>query len=795
MGRTSIGLVAVALVLALAGCTARTAAPVEPRLRGLLASARVVTDRWGVPHVEATNLPDLYYLWGWVTARDRLWQIVNQRAAAEGRRNRWFGNSTLEGDGVDQLFRLRERAAVIWARDARDPALRLVVERYAAGINAYLADCREGRAPWPPELVELGERPRDWRPEDTAMLLLVMGVALGVDRSALGEDSEVREHGMAWYVRRHRFEDRIMYDTVPDSSGAPAAARAPHAPGRVSTLPPATSALAARVAAAFPARAEDGSDRASNIFAVGPRRSASGRPLVANDPHFPLATPGPFHVVHLYVPGVVDAAGGCVPGLPVIMTGRNRRCAWGITHLAAHTLDLYADSISADGHRVKGPAGWVPVIEQPYDLAYRVLGIPLPLVGRVRRYTPHGPVLVWDTKRHVAVSARWSALEDGRITLARMLGLERSCSADEVAARFRTLVTPTFNVVAADVDGTTLYQANGLVPRRGCDPPPGVQPGDGHHEWTGFIPADSMPSWHVPADGFVVNGNNRPAHLRSRDPWPGYDFPQDRALRMAQRLAGDRSVTLNDAISVQNDVVSRAAQRQVPALLGAVAPVAASLPPRARAALDTLRTWDYAMRRWLVAPTLASSWWDAYMRRGSPQSIPVPGLALAILTGEAHDTLRTPAGPPESLAACVAAALVTALDTLDAKLGPDLSRWTWGRAHLAHFRSPLATYGRGARFEAPRVPMDGDGSTVAVGPSQAPWNFDVTQGPVFRHVVDLADTSRSWIVIPPWNAASGATHTLDQRERWANHAYVPLDLDWSRIERNAASVVRFQPGH
>jgi penicillin amidase len=753
------------------------------RLPGLSAEARIVTDRWGVPHIRAASLPDLYYAWGWVTARDRLWQLAFTRASAQGRAHRWLGNSALQGDGGAQLFRLRERADALWARDARDPALRMAVESFTAGINARLRECREGRAPWPPELVALRARPEDWRPADCELLLLGLGVTLDLDLPELAEAAALRAHGLAAFQERRRFEARWVFDTIADSAAPTprpgpargAGRRASVAAGPRSSdegLDAAVAMDAAVAATRFAERADDGSDRASNAMLVGARRTARGVPLLANDPHLALTTPGAFHVVHLCVTGVLEAAGAAIPGIPAIVSGRSARCAWGITALGADVIDVYADSLSADNSRVRGPDGWTPVVHAPFDLAYRVLGVPLPVLGQERRYTPHGPVLSWDPAHHVALSARWSAMEDSRITMARMIGLERSRDAEEIATRFRTLVTPTINLVAADVDGGTVYQACGLVPRRPADPGPGVLPGDGRHEWPGFIPADSMPAWRPPGDGFAVNGNNRPVHARSAYAWPRYTFAQDRAARMAQRLGGDRSLTAADMISVQNDVVSRAAARQVPALLAAIAPLAGGLPARERAALDTAR-----------------SWWAAWLRRARLESL--QGLALATLTGEAPDTL-TYSGTPQSRGLSAAAALTTALDTLGAKLGPDLSRWTWGRAHRAYFAHPLARRG-GACFAPPLTPEDGDGSTVCVGGSRAPWNFNVTHGPAFRHVVDLADSLTSWMIVPPWNAADGNGHSADLRERWASHGYVPLRMDWGRIEREAAARVTLSP--
>jgi penicillin amidase len=432
----------------------------------------------------------------------------------------------------------------------------------------------------------------------------------------------------------------------------------------------------------------------------------------------------------------------------------------------------------------------------PFDLHYSLLGISLPLPpwALARHYTPHGPVLVWDPKHHLALSARWTALEDSAITMRHLLGLERSTSAAEICERFATLVTPCFNVVAADADGNARYRSVGLLPVRAREPGPGPIPADGLHEWTGFVPADSMPQWRVPPKGFVVNGNNRPAGPHYPYALPRFDWPHDRARRMAERLAGDASITVEDAASVQNDVVSLAAARNVPVLLRCADSLRATLSERERAACDTLRTWDLRAVRSRVAPTLYRAWFGAYQRRSRVEGL--PGLALAALESRAPGSLHAPGAPgtPETPAVAARAALALALDSLTAKLGPDLGTWRYGRAHQARFRHALSAIDPRARWEPPLTPEDGDNATPSVGPSRLPFSIEVTHGPVFRHVVDLARPDVSWAVVPPWNSAAfGARGDLDLRRRWADHGYVPLLLDPARIEVEAIDHVTLTP--
>jgi len=363
---TLLALAACSLARPPAGATEAT----RVRAPGLSGPASVITDRWGIPHVSAQNLDDLYFAWGWVSARDRLWQMVWTRVAGDGQTHRWLGNDVLRADAGAQLFRLRERAHALWLRDQSHPAVRAALEHYAAGVNAWIESCRRGERAWPDELRRLKIVPANWQPEDCYLVLLGFGITLDLDLPELAEARAVADSGATWAASRRRFEDSWIYDSVPDSAAARMWAgrgRSPAArlPATGLRLPEPTIGAAERALAAFPRRDEEA--RASDEFVVGPKRSASGRPVLANDPHLGLSTPGPLYVLHVSVPGVLDAVGAGAPGLPLLASGRNRRAAWGVTALSADVVDVYADTLSADGRRVRthtadGSSGWAEEI-------------------------------------------------------------------------------------------------------------------------------------------------------------------------------------------------------------------------------------------------------------------------------------------------------------------------------------------------------------------------------------------------------------------------------------------------
>lgn len=763
-------------------------------LPGLDAPVEILTDRWGVPHLRTHSRADLYFAWGFVSARDRLWQLENLRAQVDGRRWRWFGNRVLAQDGGAQLFELSERAERIWEHDRADAGVAEALTRYADGINAYLALCRAGARPWPREFALVHDHPADWRASDAYRILFGEAFLLDFEVPELAESDSLERHGGAWFDARRRFENDRHWTTIPDSAAArmygawPRAVAVTATAGHLEGAPDFDASPANAWLAMMAAR--DPEQRASNVFAVGPRRSASGRPLLANDPHLPLTSPGTLHAIHLRCDeDSIDALGAYCPGLPAIVSGRNRRVAWGLTVLGADNIDVYADTLSPDRRSVRYLGRWVPIREGGFTMRYRALGIlDLPPLGQKRRYTPHGPVIRWDTRRGIALSVCWAG-RDEDVTLSRLVGLERSRDALELAARWRTLVRPTFNIVAADVHGHVRYQTVGAEPRRGFAPMRGLVADDGKHEWLGLVAPDSMPAWDVPPDGFVANGNNLPVGAAYPEPWPRFDWRQDRARRLAQRLAGDPRLTLEDMASVQNDVISLAATELVPQLLAHADSLRDTRSPRARAALDTLRAWRFDARRWRVAPTLYRAWWSTLL--GQQGWSDVPGLAAAALAGQAGDAFHDPAsGAPERPAIAVATALDTALARLEVRLGPDLSKWTWGRAHVARFAHELAHLDPG--LEPPLTPEDGDNHTPSVGASSLPRSREVHHGPVWRQLVDLARPDVTWAVVPPGNAGEGP-HARDLLARWANHGYVPLYLDWAKVRSVTERETRLVP--
>jgi penicillin amidase len=707
-----------------------------------------------------------------------------------------LGNRGLRIVGGARLFELGAHGERLWRTVPHDSPQAQAVRRYCEGINAYLAARPAAGVRLPRELWLLRTRPAPWAPADVMAVMLAQGLLLDLELPQLGRAAGANPGPPVPPDSLMALLESLRYDTI-----SPEAARALYgggdgtgsrAPGPRPSGAAGSDALAQRARRDLQRLGAAWEDAglgpgASNAFAVGGARSASGSGLLANDPHLRLTAPGYWYAVHLTVPDTVDAAGAGVPGLPALVTGRNRDLAWGVTALSGQAMEVYADTLDAAGKRVRWQGGWVPLRRESSGLRYRALGLPLPIPGMARRYTPHGPVLRWDRKRRLAYSVRWAGLVES--TGFGVIGLESARTLNELRAHAAALFTPTLNLIAADRAGGLLYQVTGSLPRRGYAMPWGPTPGGGSHEWSGHLRADELPSWREPATGYLVNANNRPVG----DPYPHfigyYDWANDRARRMAQRLAGDSVVDAADMRSVQNDVYSLEAERLLPHLLRHADSLAASLPGRTRAALDTLRAWDRRAARGSTAPTLYRTWVNTLADSAEVRGY--VSLLHAALDGRAP-ALLVRGARGRSPAAVVVRALTDALEALAKAGGPDPRSWTWDRVHRARFSHALEWKDR-SLSPAP-VPADGDAGTVRVGASGLPARTTFTHGPSLRHVVDLAIADSSWFVLPPGNAGEqSGPHGRDHLPLWQEHRYAPLYLSWERAEAARESEWRLVP--
>jgi len=444
--------IAVLVVLGLAGVYWFAYRPL-PKTSGQIAapiSAQAAVDRdaLGVPHISAARWEDAIFLQGYVTAQDRLWQMDALRRLAAGELSEVLGPSTLELDREARRLRLSRIAEQhVRALPAED---RAVIAAFARGVN-YFIETQRGKLPL--EFTLLRYDPRPWTIADSILCGLEM----------------YRELTNTW-------RDELRKSTMLSGGDA------------------------AKVNLLFPARAGGEFQPGSNAWVVAGKLTASGKPILANDPHLEWSIPAVWYQVHLKARGL-DVSGVSLPGVPCVIVGHNQRIAWGVTNLGFDVQDLYIEKINPQN----GQYVFRGQVEQsrPESEWIRVKGA-RPVEFR-QWVTRHGPVVLSDNGRYFAL--RWAAAEEGGFGFP-FLDLNRAGNWKEFTAALARYPGPGQNFVYADVDGNIGYQATGLLPiRRNFDGDVPVDGTSGDNEWDGFIPFDRLPSFFNPARGWIVTAN------------------------------------------------------------------------------------------------------------------------------------------------------------------------------------------------------------------------------------------------------------------------------------------------
>ncbi|MGH6912317.1 MAG: penicillin acylase family protein, partial [Geminicoccales bacterium] len=582
------GLLALILVLLVVGVAGylwlRSSLPKlegEVRVSGLEEAVSVVRDRFAIPHIEAESLLDASFALGFVHAQDRLWQMEFQRRLGAGRLSEIVGPATLPSDRFMRTLGLYRRAAASFGH--LEPATRAWLEAYADGVNAYLAT-RSGALP-PEFLILRHDDIEPWRPADSLVWLRMMALDL-----SLNWRDELARARLARRLSRAQIAD--LWPDYPDDAPVTLSELARGLPfdALAEALPPA------------PARGQG-----SNAWVMAGSRSATGAPLLANDPHLGLQAPGVWYLAHLRSPEA-ELIGATLPGVPAVVLGHNGTIAWGLTNTGPDTQDLFVERIDpTDPGRYLAPGGTRPFATR--EEVIRIKGEE-PVRLQVRE-TRHGPVLsdlVLDGAATFgaehAVALAWTGLAEDDATLQALLELGSARNWSEFVSALSGVGSPMQNVLYADAEGHIGFIAPGRVPIRkagdGRWPAPGWT---GEHDWQGFVPYDELPRALDPEDGVLFNANNRIVpegypYLLSADWEPAY-----RARRLRAALEADRH-SLESFAGLQVDQLSLLAKDFLPVMLEA-----APAGGEAAAMVARLREWDRVMRPDAAEPLVFAAWY------------------------------------------------------------------------------------------------------------------------------------------------------------------------------------------
>ncbi|QYF94583.1 penicillin acylase family protein [Massilia sp. PAMC28688] len=773
---------------ALLACAAVSAAAQGIPVTGLQQPARILVDKWGVPHIYAASRSDAFFVQGFNAARDRLFQIDLWRRRGLGDLSSVLGPSYLAQDRAARLFLYRGSMKDEWA--AYGPDALETSSRFVAGINAYIDHLGRNPHLLPFEFRQLGYQPARWQAADvvrirshglTRNLTQEFARARVVCQAGLAADAVRAQLSPAWTTRVPAGLDPCLPADALDVF-----MRA------TDTVRFGAQRLAARTAI------DDDTREGSNSWVLAPSRTATGRPMLASDPHRGYGIPSLRYIVHLNAPGM-NIIGAGEPALPGVSIGHNGKVAFGLTIFSIDQEDLYVYQTNpANPGQYRYQGKWEN---------FRAVREMVPVRGRPAqavelRFTRHGPVIHQDGAAHRALAVRTAWTEPGTAPYFGSISYMEAKNFTQFRRAMENWGAPAENQVYADTAGNIGWVAGGLAPVRpqwdGLMP----VPGDGRYEWQGFLDGAKLPHLLNPARGWFASANemNLPVAFPYQVHKLGFEWPDSaRARRISEVLSATPKATMEDMEKLQNDVLSLHARR-----LQALLRPLTSAERGTQAALRLLGAWNGEQHATSAAAALYEVWWSRHLGRAFREAVLTPSAARAVAHPHAAvllDALEQPAlrfgrGAARKRDRVLLTSLGEAWAEMESLQGPDPRTWQWGRLHFSLFTHPLAplvSHAARAHLNVGPLPRGGGPFTVNVS-TYHPASFWQTHGASFRMVLDVGNWDNSRAINTPGQSGDPASpHYRDLAASWAEGKYFPLLYSADAVKQAATQVIELTP--
>jgi penicillin amidase len=723
-------------------------------ISGLSEPVNVVRDEQGVPHITAKNEHDLYFAQGFIQAQDRLFQMDLSRRQASGQLSEVIGEATVDRDKFFRTLGLRRAAEASY--DAYSEEAKQVLQAFADGVNAYISLAKkEGRLPI--EFKILNYEPEKWTPIDS----LTIGKYMAFDLGGHWQGQAFR------YWALKNLPKEKAYDLFPSY------------PKDAPTILKTYKDVHLSIEKAFASAVIPPEFNGSNNWVVSGKKTKSGKPLLANDPHLSLSTPSIWYQMHLQAP-TVNVSGVIFAGIPGIILGHNEHVAWGVTNTGPDVQDLYIEKRNPNNKNqflYNGKWEDATIVKEPIQVKG---GKTIPYEVTITR---HGPVIsefAHQSDDHTVLALRWTAL-DPSLELQAVLEMNKATNWKEFEKALEHFHVPTQNFVFAAKDGTIAYKANGKIPIRkkgdGLLPVPGWTD---EYEWKGFIPYDKLPRSVNPKEGFIATANNKvvsddyPYHISHHWAQPY------RYMRIAQYLESKNDLTLADMKKLQMDQKNLWAEEFLPIMLKSLK--SASLEEIDQKAIAQLEKWNNVDSVDKAAPLIFHLWMKEIPNVLFKEEIPkqmdelfegkqavVDELIRRAASGDVSPWFAEKGGFTEVLYT----SLHNVLKRLSDKYGDDPSEWKWGDYHQLYFAHPMSASSSLLKFFFNREkPIPIGGSQVTVQAASFEEDGIVNHGASWRFVIDLSDIENGQHIVGPGQAGHFKSRWYhDQINDWVEGKY------------------------
>ncbi|MFM2390395.1 MAG: hypothetical protein RLZZ437_1950 [Pseudomonadota bacterium] len=776
-------------------------------LAGITAPVDIIRNNDNVPHIFGATDNDVFFALGFAHAQDRLWQMTMLRRTAQGRLSEVFGSRTVKIDELLRRFDLYNLS--VQSLNAQSPRTKAALEAYSAGVNAWITQVNVGaRGRGAPEFFFFSPEIAAWQPADSIAIIKLMALQLSSHLEA-----EVLRARMSLLLPPERLRD-IQPDnsspgvTSPDYAALFPGVRPSQAPLRMATDDPLSP---------FQRMAFAG---ASNAWAATPDRSAAGGALLANDPHLGFTAPTIWYLARLELQsgGVI---GGTIPGVPVIMLGRNSDLGWGITSSYLDDQDVFIEEVNPDNpEQYRTPDGW-----KAFETKRTIITVAdADPVTITLRWTDNGPVLPGShydlasiTPDGDVAALSWTALSGNDTTMTAAMDLMHSRNIASALSATEKFIAPSQNLMLADANGIAMQLIGAMPARDAAHQSRGRIPSPGWiatNRWSGTMPHTANLRIENPASGLLGNTNNKTVDR----PFPNHIshiWGDTQRIQRWLTLMQQREVHTRDSfIEAQLDTVSPTARTLLPLIgadlwfTGEAAPE--GTPERLRQrALAILAEWNGEMNEHLPEPLIAEAWLRALQDRLIRDDLgpmadefthPSPVFLERVYrnTDGASvwcDVIQSAA--VESCSDLARIALDDALLSLTETYGPALESWRWGDAHQATHDHPVMGEVPVLRyFVNIRQSTSGGDNTLLRGRTAGtgPEPYLNVHGAGYRGVYDFADPDSSVFITSTGQSGHPLSRFYDDLgELWRRGEYVPMSLDIDLARAAAVGTTTLSP--
>jgi penicillin amidase len=753
------------------------------QIKGFSAEVNVLRDSYGIPHIYAENEKDLYHAVGFSMAQDRLWQMDLLRRVTQGRLSEILGKDLVNTDLLMRALRIQEKSEKIIA--GASPETMQALEAFSAGVNEYIR-----YYPLPPEFRILGYNPEPWEPIQSINLIGYMSWDL-----KSGWDSEILLHQLQGKV-----SDEQIQQLIPGMENHKTAIYPDfHLPviNIGETILSAGNNLEELGVQIF---------QGSNNWAVSGKKSKTGKPLLANDMHLGLMSPGIWYQMHQNVNGKLNVTGLVLPGQPFVIAGHNDSIAWGMTNVMVDDIDFYAEKLNEDSTKYLFDGEWKDLLIKT-EIIKTKEGED---IKKTVKFTHRGPI-VNDFKKgaEIPLSIRWLGNEmSNEIRSVFLLNRAKNWTDFRDAAKTFTAVSQ--NIVYADVAGNIGLQCSAGVPIRAGN---GIQiyPGDSSkYDWTGLVPFEELPFEYNPERGYVSSANNKTVP----DDYPYYIShwfaTSDRIDRIREMLEEKQLLGIEDFEAMHRDVKAKKAEQITPVFLAAIKS-GTGLNDTEKEALKKLEEWNFELTRESVAASLFEILYRKVCENLvkddlSPELFTalkgqrwlLENLIMNIQTEQLSgwiDDKNTP--ETETFDEIVKRSFKETVADLSSDLGGNSELWNWGKIHTFTLQHPLGTVNiLNKGFSLNKGPFEVPGSYHTVSPYSYSYNnlYKVNHGASHRHIFDVGNWDASKTVIPTGTSGIPASDFyLDQTEMYLNNQYHADPFSKTEVEKAAKFRMKILP--